>query len=614
MRAAADAIRHRGPDHGIVAQWGPCTLGNRRLRVIDLATGDQPVANEDGSVVAVFNGEIYNFRTLRAELEEQGHRLTGTGDTPAIPHLYEQHGERFVEHLDGMFALALWDAGSERLVLARDRFGKKPLLWTLLPDGSLAFASELKALLAFPGVRRAVSLERLDAYLALGYVPGPETAVEGIHRLGPGCILVAEGGQMRVERYWQIEARAEEPRSEAEWLEAVRHGVREAVRKRLVADVPLGALLSGGIDSSVVVATMAQESRDPVRTFSVGFTNRRYDERSYARMVTERYGTIHEELVLEPDAAALIPRLVAAYDEPFADSSALPTFLVCEHARRFVTVALAGDGGDEVFGGYERYRAHAVAERLDRVPRAATATAARALRLIPTARSVPRSSVFRAARFFDTAGLDPTQRYGSLMEKFSPHFRSRLWTQEALAELKVLRTAGDLLGAPREDGITGLQLLDAETYLPGDLLFKADIASMAHSLELRAPLLDHHLAELALALPDGLKQQGATGKVALRRAFASDLPAEILARRKAGFGVPVSQWFREDLRGTAADVLLDASTRRRGQFRPDAVERLLDDHTSGRADHGERIWSLFMLELWQRRYVDESGALDSSPS
>ena len=305
-----------------------------------------------------------------------------------------------------MFALALWDASRQRLLLARDRFGKKPLLWTRLPDGTVAFASELKALLAFPGVERHVDLERLDAYLALGYVPGDRTALKGINRLPPGCILVVENGTATVHRYWELRAAPRELRDD-EWVAAVREGVLAAVRKRLVADVPLGALLSGGIDSSVIVAAMAQESSGPIRTFSVGFPDSRYDERRYARSVAERFGTVHEELLVEPDAAALLPRLAEAYDEPFGDSSALPTYLVCEHARRFVTVALVGDGGDEIFGGYERYRAHSLAERLDRVPQAVTAAAARALRLLPSARAVPRSFAFRAARFLDTTGLDP---------------------------------------------------------------------------------------------------------------------------------------------------------------------------------------------------------------
>ncbi len=604
VERACAAIRHRGPDHGAVRALGRCVLGYRRLRVVDIATGDQPVANETGEITVVFNGEIYEFDALRTELVAKGHVLQGRGDTATLPHLYEEHGDRFVERLEGMFALAVWDSKRERLLLARDRFGKKPLLWTQLPDGTVVFASELKALLAFPGVERRVDLERLDAYLALGYVPGDRTALHGVNRLPPGCILTVEGGRTSISRYWKL---SWEPRTlpDDEWVAAVRDSVRSAVRKRLVSDVPLGALLSGGIDSSIVVAAMAEASSEPVRTFSVGFSDKRYDERRYARIVAERYGTIHEELLLEPDVTALIPRLAEAYDEPFGDTSALPTFLVCEHARQFVTVALAGDGGDEVFGGYERYRAHALAERLDHVPHGVTAAAARMLRLLPSARTVPRSAAFRAARFLDTAGLDPGERYGRLMEMVPMSIRGELWTDDARAQIGALRPAGGLLGAPRGPGIAGLQLIDVETYLPDDLLYKADIASMAHSLELRAPFLDHHVAELALSMPDRLKFQGSTGKAALRRAFAADLPPEILDRGKAGFGVPVSQWFREELRATAEEVLLDPSTLGRGQFKAAALERLLAAHMSGRADHGERIWGLLMLELWQRRYTDE---------
>ena len=604
LERACDTIRHRGPDHGAVVVEGRCALGYRRLRVIDLVTGDQPVANETGGVVAVFNGELYNFRELRDELAARGHELSGTGDTPVIPHLYEEHGPAFAQRLDGMFAIAVWDSAHERLVLTRDRFGKKPLLWTRLPDGTLAFASELKALLALPGVERRPSLRALDAYLSLGYVPGEETALEGIRRVPPGHTLVFEGGSVEVEPYWHLEPDASSPASEGEQLERVRAAVRDAVRKRLIADVPLGALLSGGIDSSVVVAVMAEEASGPVRTFSVGFPEELYDERPYARMVSERFGTLHEELLVEPDASELLPRLAAAYDEPFADSSALPTYLVCEHARRFVTVALAGDGGDEVFGGYERYRAHALASRLGAVPAVVPRTAARVLRALPGGRREPRSTAYRAARFLDTAGLDDRERYGRLMELFPAPTRAAFWSPEALAEIGPPPTAGALLGPQRAPGLTGLQLLDAETYLPGDLLYKADIASMANSLELRSPLLDHRLASIALALPDDLKQQGATGKVALRRAFADVLPAEILARGKRGFGVPVARWFRTELRDLAGDLLLGERARSRGLMRPAAVERLLADHAAGRTEHGERIWALVMLELWQRSHVD----------
>src|SRR5712691_2446413 len=376
MRAA---LVHRGPDEGSTDAFGHCVLGHQRLRVIDLDTGYQPVTNEAGDVVAVFNGEAYNFRPLREEL--RGHEVRGTGDTPVLPHLYEESGPQFVERLHGMFALALWDAGRERLVLARDRLGKKPLLWTRLSDGTLAFASKLKALLRLPGLSRQVDLDAIDAYLALQYVPGDRTALEGIRKLPPGHVLIAEGAAERIEPYWRIEP-AEPSTREEEWLERVRMTVGAAVRKRLVADVPLGALLSGGIDSSVVVALMAQASTQPVRTFTVGFADARYDERAHARTVAERYGTLHDELTIEEDVAATLPRLAAAYDEPLGDEAAFPTFLIAEQARRHVTVALAGDGGDEAFAGYERYIAHGLSAR---IPRPAARAAAAVVRLLPAA-------------------------------------------------------------------------------------------------------------------------------------------------------------------------------------------------------------------------------------
>jgi asparagine synthase (glutamine-hydrolysing) len=580
-------IVHRGPDHGAVASFGRCALGYRRLSVVDLATGDQPVANESGSVVCVFNGELYNFRELRARLEGR-HAIRGTGDTPVLPHLYEEHGLDFVEHLEGMFALALWDRDRDRLVLARDRLGKKPLLWAERPDGSLAFASELKALLALP-IERRLRLDALDRYLALQYVPGPETALEGVRKLRPGHLLVAEGGRVEERRYWQPRP-APPSASDGEWIERVRHEVTAAVRRRLVADVPLGALLSGGLDSSVVVALMAQAGGEPVRTFTIGFGDRRYDEREYARAVAQRYGTIHEEIEVELDAAALLPRLVEAFDEPHGDEAALPQLVVSDAARRRVTVALVGDGGDESFAGYERYVAYALAGR---IPRPLAAAGLRALSLLPSARREPRTPLFRARRLLDAAAAPRRERYDRLQQVFPPELRRRLWSDEAHAEL------GPLLPEPGP-GLAGLQLVDLETYLPGDLLVKADLASMACSLELRAPLLDPRVVELGLALPDRLKVRGRRGKWALQEAFADLLPPEVLARRKTGFGVPLERWFREDLRDLAESTLLND----RGLFRRTEVARLLREHADGRADHGHRLWCLLMLELWLRRYID----------
>jgi len=518
-------LRHRGPDQGSTDAYGACVLGHQRLQVLDPELGFQPVANEGRDVVAVFNGELYNFPELRAELAGKGHEVRGRGDTPVIPHLYEEHGPAFVERLDGMFAIALWDAPRRRLLLVRDRLGKKPLVWTRLPDGTLAFASELKAFHGLPGFRMEPDLPALDAYLALQYVPGTRTGVRGVQRLEPGSMLIVEEGSERTERYWEPQ-REDEPADDAEWLERVRAAVTSAVRKRLASDVPLGALLSGGVDSAVVVALMAEASADPVRTFTVGFEDERYDERAFARAVAERYATRHEEVVLAPDTAATLPRLAAAFDEPLGDEAALPLFLICEAARREVTVALVGDGGDESFAGYERYAAMRVA---DRVPSPVAAAGA---------------------------------------------------------------------------GIAGLQRLDVATYLPGDLLPKSDIASMAHSLELRSPLLDHRVLDLGLSLHDRLKQHGLEGKLALRRAFADQLPPLVAGRGKSGFGVPLAEWFRGELRPLARDVLLDERARGRGLFHGSAVARLIDEHAAGRADHGHRLWTLVMLELWQRAHID----------
>jgi asparagine synthase (glutamine-hydrolysing) len=600
-------IRHRGPDQGSTDAFGPCVLGHQRLRVIDLEQGFQPVTNEAGDVVAVFNGELYNFPELRRELSEAGHVVRGTGDTPVVPHLYEEHGTSFVERLEGMFALALWDAARGRLVLARDRLGKKPLVWTRLADGTLAFASELKALAALPTLRREPDLGALDAYLALQYVPGERSGLQGVHRLLPGHVLVAEGPDERIERYWQPHL-AEGPRGDDAWLELVREEVTAAVRRRLVADVPLGALLSGGIDSAIVVSQMAKASPEPVRTFTVGFPDPAYDERAYARAVADRYGTRHAEVVLEPDAAATLPRLADAFDEPLGDEAALPLFLICEAARREVTVALVGDGGDESFAGYERYAAMGLAERL---PAPAAAAGARALRLLPTGRRERRSTAFRAARFLESAATPRSERYGRLMEVFPLDLRASLWTDDAKAELGPLLSPGFLLGQRPARGITALQLLDVATYLPGDLLPKSDIASMAHSLELRSPLLDHRVVELGLSLPDHLKLSGREGKQALRRAFADDLPPLVAGRGKSGFGLPLARWFRSELRDLAGDLLLGERARARGWFRPEAVRQLLDEHEAERADHGHRLWTLAMLELWLRAHVE---ARDPAPA
>lgn len=596
---------HRGPDAGGVAALGRCVLGYRRLRVLDLLTGDQPVRNETGDVVAVFNGELYEFPRLRRELAARGHQVPGTGDTPVIPHLYEERGLDFPLALHGMFAIAVWDAARERLVLARDRVGKKPLHYAELADGSLAFASEVKALLALPGLPRELDPRALDAYLALQYVPGETLGVGPIRRLLPGHVLVWEDGRARTARYWRL-APHERDLGEEEWLELVRETVRAAVRRRLASDVPLGALLSGGLDSTVVVGLMAEASAEPVRTFTVGVPDPRYDERAPARLAARAFGTVHEEVVVEPNPVELVSRLAALLDEPLGDEAILPTLLVAEVARSHVTVALSGDGGDEAFAGYERYAAVRLAQALGKAP-ALPRLAARALRALPSGRREPRSPAFRTARLLETAALPARARYGALVEVFPAGLRAALYAPELAAALGAPRPAWELLGPPPLPGARGLQLLDAGAYLPDDLLVKADRASMAASLELRSPLLDHEVLELGVSLPESLLLEGRRGKVALRRAFAGLLPPELARRRKTGFGVPLGAWFRGPLRELAGDLLLDGRARARGQLRPRAVERLLAEHAAGRRDHGHRLWCLLVLELWQRTWLEGEG-------
>ncbi len=570
------SIVHRGPDHGAVESAGRCVLAYRRLSIIDLATGDQPIRNERGDVVAVFNGEIYNFRELRRELEAAGHEIHGSGDSPLIPHAYEEWGLDFAARLEGMYAIALWDRAAERLVLLRDRLGKKPLLYARLPDGSVAFASETKALLELPNLSRELDLAELDAFLALQYVP--RSGLRAVEKVPPGSYAVVENGAVSVTRYWSPKPAA----VQGDWIERVRAEVSAAVARRLVADVPLGALLSGGLDSSIVVAAMAQASPEPVRTFTVGFPEALYDERAPARIVAEHYGTRHQELEIDP-GPELLERLARAVDEPLGDEAALPTMLVCEATRQHVKVALVGDGGDEVFGGYERYRAQALAGR---IPGGLAALGARALGLLPRARRGPRSTLFRARRFLDAAAAPRAEQYARLVEVFPLELRRALWTDEALAQ-----TTASLLPSTLDP-----RLVDIESYLPGDLLPKADIASMAVSLELRSPFLDHRVVELGLALPPDL----ARSKAALKQAFAAELPPSIAARRKTGFGVPLDRWFRGELRETSEDLLLGHSA---GLFRREPLEQLLREHRGLQADHGHRLWCLCMLELWLRTWL-----------
>jgi asparagine synthase (glutamine-hydrolysing) len=602
------AQEHRGPDSRGVFASGEAALGIQRLRIIDLTTGDQPIFNEDRSLAVVLNGEIYNFLELRAQLEQRGHRFYTGSDTEVIVHLYEERGPECVRSLHGMFGFALWDAPRRRLLVARDRVGKKPLFYCERP-GALSFASELGALLQDPEIPRDLDHEAIDSYLALDYVPSPLTAFRAVRKLPPGSLLVWTDGAVRVERYWRLDySRKRADASPAQLEEEIREAIRKAVRRRMIADVPLGAFLSGGIDSSAVVAAMAEASPQAVKTFSIGFDHESHNELPYARRIADEFATEHHELVVSPNAVEILPQIVRHYGEPFGDSSAIPSFYLAELARRHVTVALNGDGGDESFAGYQRYTSNMLLERLDVLPfgvrRLVTALAAR----LPS-NGDPRCRASKLKRFAGGLSRSPEGRYIAQISSFTGREREQLYTDEYRAFLGESDPSDVILGPWIASSATNLldRLLDVDvtTYLPGDLLTKIDIATMAHSLEARSPLLDHELMELAAALPADMKARGQERKVGLKSALRGWVPDAILDAPKRGFEVPLAAWLRGELRELAYDVLLDRTATSRRQFKPDRVRTLLDEHAGGSADHSARIWSLLVLELWQRQIAAE---------
>jgi asparagine synthase (glutamine-hydrolysing) len=604
------AIEHRGPDSRGTHHADGVGLGIQRLRVIDLVTGDQPISNEDGTVTVVLNGEIYNFRELRSRLERNGHRFATHTDTEVIVHLYEERGPDFVHDLYGMFGLAVWDAPRRRLVLARDRVGKKPLVYALCDDGTLSFASELGALMQDPEIPRDLDYDAVDAYLALRYIPHPLSIYRAARKLAPGGRLIWEDGAVTVDRWWRLAYRPKTGPSTLEELgEAVRESVRRATARRLISDVPLGAFLSGGIDSSAVVAAMAEASPEPVKTFSIGFaaTRPEFNELPYARMVAQQFGTDHHEEVIEPHAVEMLPRVVRAFGEPFADPTALPTFLLAEMTRRHVTVALNGDGGDESFAGYDRYAANVLLSRFDRLPLAVRRTAARLGARIP-ADPIINSTRSRIRRLTANLPLDAGDRYLAYTTRNDAVDRTQVYTPEGRALVgdgwvdAAFREVWD--GVDADELVDQLLATDVELYLPGDLLAKADISTMQYSLEARSPLLDHELMELAAAVGPELKLQGRDKKLGLRAALRGWIPDEILDRPKRGFELPVADWLRGDLGRFAREVLLDPVTAQRGLLDPGYARGLLDRHTAGQEDHSRPIWTLLVLELWQREALD----------
>jgi asparagine synthase (glutamine-hydrolysing) len=606
IQAQLACQRHRGPDAAGEFLSGPAVIAQNRLSIIDLDTGDPPITNEDGTIGVVLNGEIYNFLALRDELLAAGHRFASHGDTEVIAHLAEDlDAVALARALDGMFAFAVWDAGRERLILGRDRVGKKPLYyWS--GAGTLVFASEIKGVLAHPAVPCELDERALSAYLTFGYVPSPHTFFAGVKSVPPAQVLtLAPGGEPRLERYWQLEVPGVDRRPDGhltlgldDAAREVRDRLERAIERRLIADVPLGAFLSGGIDSSAIVALMAGAMGEPVKTFTIGFEDREgFDERRFARSVATRFGTEHHEEVVHPEAVELVERLVWHHDQPFGDSSAIPTYLLSEVTRREVTVALSGDGGDELFGGYERFAAGVAADRLRLVPGPASRAAARAISGLPP--SALHGRVGSVQRLASAVELGMPWSYLSWVSYVPEGWRRRLLpARDDWGRRDYARLWGETEGAGTLDRLLALNI---STYLLDDLLVKVDRMSMAHGLEVRCPFLDAELLQFAVRLAPGLKVRGLSLKRVLKRAVDGLLPDEILSRRKHGFGVPLDRWFRGDLESYTTGVL-GPGARLREHLNGVEVDRMLAEHRTGERNHGHALWTLLTLELFLRRH------------
>ena len=602
------AIRHRGPDDDGFYVNGPVGLGMRRLAIIDLKSGRQPIHNQDRTAWIVFNGEIYNYRDLREKLEKLGHSFYTNSDTEIIIHAYDRYGADCPKHLSGMFAFAIWDERTQELFLARDRVGKKPLLYAQV-NGQFVFGSEFSALLLHPDISRDIQPEALHYYLSFGYVPAPLTAYRAIKKLEPGHTLRWRNGEIRIERYWQPDFSKKIDIREEEAGECAIEILREAVRVRLVSEVPLGAFLSGGIDSSAVVALMSEQSSEPVKTFSIGFEEQDFTELKHARRVAEHLGTDHHEFIVRPDALEMLPLLVEHHGEPYANSSAIANYYVARETRKHVTVALNGDGGDEAFAGYERYTAMKLAEKYHKLPALLRESVVKqAINMIPSSGTRRRSSVRDAKRFLKAASLPPVERYLGWVSVFDEETKRDLYSEGFPQEREETRVA-DLLEPwfARANGagsVDAAMLTDIMTYLPNDLLVKMDIATMAVSLEARSPFLDHHLIEFAASLPENLKLRGLTKKYLLKRVLKRLMPTLDLKRRKMGFCVPIGYWLRGELQPFLRATLLSKKALSRDLFKPDAVKHLIELHARGERDYSRRLWTLLVLELWFQRFID----------
>jgi asparagine synthase (glutamine-hydrolysing) len=606
MPAMGRVIVHRGPDDEGHHVDGPCAIGMRRLSIIDLSGGHQPLSNSEGTLWLVCNGEIYNFRELRRELEALGHRFKTASDSEVILHSYAQYGDEFIHRLNGMFGFALWDARRQRLIIGRDRLGIKPIY--LYRDAHrLAFASEAKALLALPGIPAEIDSTALHSYLSLGYVAAPLSIFRGVSKLPPASMLIVEGGRVDERRYWRVPAEIDRGPGEDEWVERMRARLDESVRMQMVSDVPIGAFLSGGIDSSTVVGFMAAHSDQPIRTYAIGFEGTAaddyYNELPYARRVADLFHTQHQEIVVRPDVVALLPRLLWHMDEPISDTAFITTYLVSQFARRDVTVILSGVGGDELFGGYRRYLGNHYQAYFDRLPgwvrRAASAVGKR----LPSDRHSPLLNLSRLAKgFLESAGLPFEARYRAYVQVFPLQEVQRLLRLNGVARPDMIADAFRHAGGG--DALNRMLAVDAETQLPDDLLMLTDKMSMATSLECRVPLLDHELVELAARMPEEVKIRGGRLKHAMKEAVSNLLPRDILERKKRGFGTPMGAWLKDDLAPLVRGLLSESVVKGRELFHYPAVQELIASHEANRIDGTDRLLALMNLEIWSRIYLD----------
>jgi len=606
MPVMGRVIAHRGPDDEGHHVDGPCAIGMRRLSIIDLAGGHQPLSNGDGTLWLVCNGEIYNFRELRRDLEALGHRFKTASDSEVILHTYAQYGDEFIHRLNGMFGFALWDARRRRLIVGRDRLGIKPIY--LYRDARrLAFASEAKALLTLPGISAEIDSSALHSYLNLGYVAAPLSMFRGISKLPPASMLSVEGGRVEERRYWRVSAEMDRGIAEDEWAERIRARLDESVHMQMVSDVPIGAFLSGGIDSSTVVGLMAAHSDQPIRTYAIGFKGTAaddyYNELPYARRVAELFHTQHQEIMVRPDVVSLLPRLLWHMDEPMSDTAFITTYLVSQFARRDVTVILSGVGGDELFGGYRRYLGNHYQAYFDRLPGWARRAASAIGERLPSDRHSPLLNLSRLAKgFLESAGLPFEERYRAYVQVFPLREVQQLLRLDGAAQPDMIEAA--FRHASGGDSLNRMLAVDAETMLPDDLLMLTDKMSMATSLECRVPLLDQELVELAARMPEEVKVRGGRLKHAMKEAVSDLLPRDILERKKRGFGTPMGAWLKEDLAPLVRSLLSDSVVKGRGLFHFPMVQELIASHEANRIDGTDRLLTLLNLEIWSRLYLD----------